>query len=185
VQATLQRSAGDGARASRTICDERTRRLRIVSEAPTLHLLKLCVGADGVEDLADWRRAFAAQARAAGRDPRPRHTTRQWPKRAEELLAGGSLYWVFKGMVLARQRILALEVNDGADGVRRCGILLDDAIVRTVPQPRRPFQGWRYLPADEAPADLTDAAGDETALPPELSMALADLGVAPRRARRA
>jgi hypothetical protein len=155
----------------------------IVSEAPSLHLLKLCVGADSVEDLIGWRAAFAAAARAAGRDPRPRHTTRQWPKRADELLAGGSLYWVVKGQVLARQRILALEAVEGADGVRRCDILLDDAVVRTLPQPRRPFQGWRYLAPEDAPPDLS-AANDDTPLPAALSMALADLGVAPRRARR-
>jgi hypothetical protein len=155
-----------------------------LADGPRLHLIKLCVGAEGIDDLVAWRRAYADAARREGRDPLPRHTTRQWPKRADEILDGGSLYWVFKGMVLARQRIVAFEPVDHGDGVQRCGILLDDAVVRTVPQPRRPFQGWRYLKADEAPFDLLDARGDEAALPPELSMALADIGVAPRRARR-
>lgn len=138
----------------------------------TLHLLKLCVGADSVEDLAEWQAGRLAEtgARAAV------HVTRMWPKRAEALLDGGSLYWVIRGQTLARQRILGLEPRDGADGVRRCAILLDPAIVRTAPQPRRPFQGWRYLPGPEAPRDL--AAGTAVAdLPPTLLAALDAAGV--------
>lgn len=139
----------------------------------TLNLIKLCVGADAVEDLIDWQKTRAA----LNADGLPRHVTRMWPKRAEELLDGGSLYWVFKGVVLARQRILRLDEVPGADGVVRCGIVLDPAIARTEPQPRRPFQGWRYLKPDEAPRDLPAMrAGDDT-LPPELSAALADLGL--------
>jgi hypothetical protein len=143
----------------------------------SLHLLKLCVGAEGVQDLADWQ----AQRAAAGEAPL-RTVTRMWPKRAEALLAGGSLYWVFKGLVLARQRILALEPHDHGDGVERCAIALSPEIVRTVPQPRRPFQGWRYLPAAEAPDDLADV-DDSAALPPDLQAALSALGVAGRRTR--
>ena len=82
-----------------------------------------------------------------------------WPKRGDELLAGGSLYWVFRGLVLARQRILGLEPRDGADGIGRCAIRLDPEVVRTAPQPRRPFQGWRYLRPEDAPRDLVGAAG--------------------------
>ena len=81
-----------------------------------------------------------------------------WPKRADELLAGGSLYWVFHGLVLARQRILGLEPRRGGDGIERCAIRLDPEVVRTLPQPRRPFQGWRYLRPEDAPRDLV--AGD-------------------------
>ncbi len=144
--------------------------------APTLHMLKLCVGAAVVQDLQDWQRGRLAATGSV------RHVTRMWPKRADELLAGGSLYWVFKGLVLARQRILALEPDDGADGVRRCALVLDPAIVRTDAQPRRPFQGWRYLIPDEAPPD----AGETThgaALPPALQAALSELGVTKRKAR--
>jgi hypothetical protein len=138
-----------------------------------LHLLKLCVGADGVEDLADWH---------ASQPPGPlRHVTRTRPKRADDVLDGGSLYWVFKGLVLARQRILGLDPAPGTDGVTRCAIVLDRALVRTEAQPRRPFQGWRYLPAAEAPPDISGDAGAET-LPPELGAALAALGVVRRRA---
>ncbi len=141
-----------------------------------LHLLKLCVGAERVEDLEAWQRARVAERRAQGLDPRPRHVTRMWPRREAEVLGGGSLYWVFKGLILGRQRIEALEEVTGGDGIRRCAIVLDAHVVRTEVAPRRPFQGWRYLPAADAPADLK--AGDASAdLPHELRRALAELGV--------
>lgn len=144
--------------------------------AGKLNMIKLCVGAEGVEDLEQWQTRRVAEALAAGRDAIPSHVTRMWPKRGDELLDGGSLYWVFKGLVLARQRIASLTPRDGADGIRRCAIGFDPEIVRTVPQPRRPFQGWRYLRAEDAPRDLM---GDETAsdLPPALMAELAAIGV--------
>ena len=139
----------------------------------TLHLIKLCVGAETVEDLLDWQ----ASPESRGPDGRPWHVTRMWPKEAERVLAGGSLYWVFRGLVLARQRILGLERVDRGDGIARCGIVLDPGVVRTLPQPRRPFQGWRYLKPAEAPADLGPGRGDAGALPPKLAAALAEIGV--------
>lgn len=138
-----------------------------------LHLIKLCVGAEQVEDLAAWQR----DPRALGPDGLPRHVTRMWPKRAEELLEGGSLYWVFKGVVLARQRILRLDEVIRADGITRCGIVLAPEIVRTAAAPKRPFQGWRYLAGADAPPDLPKARAGDDALPPELDAALADLGL--------
>lgn len=139
-----------------------------------LHLIKLCVGADRVEDLLEWQTARIAEHLAAGREPLPVHVTRMWPRREAELLDGGALYWVFKGQVLARQRILRLDPREGADGIRRCAIVLDPAVTRTAPQPRRPFQGWRYLEPKDAPADLT-ALGD-TDLPDDLARELRELG---------
>jgi hypothetical protein len=143
--------------------------------ATTLHLLKLCVGADRVQDLVDWQVGQQADSRVAGREWTQFHVTRMWPRRADELLAGGSLYWVFKGLVLARQRILGLEPRRGADGIDRCAIRLDTAVVRTAPQPRRPFQGWRYLRPQDAPPDL--AASPAADLPPALVVELAQVGV--------
>jgi len=137
-----------------------------------LNLLKLCVGADSVEDLADWQARRLAETGAATAV----HVTRMWPRREAELLDGGSLYWVIRGATLARQAILGLEARDGADGVRRCAILLDPRIVRTSAQPRRPFQGWRYLSGADAPADLGEA-GTRGDLPPELAVALDLVGV--------
>lgn len=140
-----------------------------------LHLLKLCVGADRVEDLVDWQAGRLAEAAAAGEPAAVFHVTRMWPRREAELLAGGSLYWVFRGLVLARQRLLALEERRGEDGILRCALRLDPQVVRTTPQPRRPFQGWRYLRTEDAPADL--AAAGAIDLPPALAADLAEIGV--------
>lgn len=141
-----------------------------------LNMLKLCVGAEGVEDLAHWQADRLLPRRIGDLHSVARHVTRMWPTRGEELLAGGSLYWVFKGLVLARQRIVGLEPSEGADGIRRCGLLLDPSLIRTHPQHRRPFQGWRYLSAEDAPRDLVRHAG-EPDLPPALAARLDALGV--------
>ncbi|WP_118137072.1 DUF1489 family protein [Oceanicella sp. SM1341] len=146
--------------------------------AGPLNMVKLCVGADEVEDLVLWQRLRMEEAAAAGRPANPRHVTRMWPKRAEEILAGGSLYWVFRGEIRARQRITGFEEVFGEDGVRRCAIQLDPEVVLTRVRPRRAFQGWRYLAAEDAPADL-DAAGaeDRASLPEALRRHLDDIGI--------
>lgn len=134
----------------------------------TLHLIKLCVGCDTVEELLDWRAASAAPGSCWIL------RTRQTPKRAAELMAGGSLYRVYKGLILSRQRIL--DVATIADGSRtRCEITLDEALTLTLPTPRRPFQGWRYLPVADAPADL-GASGAAAAVPVDLARRLRELG---------
>lgn len=138
-----------------------------------LHLIKLSVGTEGVEDLAAWQ----ASARAQGPDGLPRHVTRMWPKREAEILDGGSIYWVIKGVLMCRQRILRLDEVTGSDGIRRCAIVLDPELIRTTQALKRPFQGWRYLSAKDAPADLPKGRADEQVLPSNLSAALADLGV--------
>ncbi|MBF9029135.1 DUF1489 family protein [Rhodobacterales bacterium HKCCE3408] len=137
-----------------------------------LHLIKLCVGAESPEDLLAWR---AANPSPLGKGLN-RHTTRMWPKREDELLDGGSLYWVFRGLVRARQRIVRLDEVIGADGIRRCGIILDAELIRTAPMPKRAFQGWRYLPDADAPRDLDRTRAHED-LPAPLERALADIGV--------
>jgi len=130
-------------------------------------MIKLCVGADTPADLVAWR------LRRAGEGHRPIVHTRQTPKRAAEILDGGSLYWVFKGQILIRQPILAIETI--AEGSRtRCEILLADEMIATVPQPRRAFQGWRYFERKDAPPDL---AGEDIAdLPQELARQLREIG---------
>jgi len=138
-----------------------------------IHLIKLCVGAETVEDLTNWQ----AQARAKGPDGLPRHVTRMWPKRGEEVLNGGSIYWVFKGIVLCRQRILRLDEVEGVDGILRCGIVLDPTPIRVTATPRRPFQGWRYLKPEDAPRDLKKDRLEEETLPPSMQSALAEIGV--------
>lgn len=141
----------------------------------TLHLIKLCVGVDSVEDLEAYRAADIARAKARGEVAVSRHVTRMTPKRAEELLDGGSLYWVIKRVIQCRQRILSLDEVDGKDGIRRCAIVMDTEIIRTAPAPRRPFQGWRYLKAEDAPADLSVATGG-LELPDELRRKLIEIG---------
>jgi hypothetical protein len=133
-----------------------------------LHLIKLCVGADTPEDLRLWR----AQRAAAGH--RPIVHTRQTPKRADEISDGGSLFWVFKGQVLIRQPVLAIETI-GEGQARRCEILLADDMIRTAPQPRRAFQGWRYLEPKDAPPDLPGGDTD-AAIPQDLARELRELG---------
>lgn len=142
-------------------------------DKPCINLVKLCVGADDVQDLLDWQ----ATRRAQTGDGLPRHVTRMWPRRAEALLNGGSLYWVIKGLILCRQRILRLEEVTGGDGIVRCGIVLDPDLRRTTPVPKRPFQGWRYLEPADAPPDLRRGRETEPSLPADLDRALADIGV--------
>jgi hypothetical protein len=132
-----------------------------------LNLIKLCVGCDTVEELKDWRRADGESRPWVMR-------TRQTPKRAAELIDGGSLYRVFKGFVLCRQRIVKIDTV-GAGPASRCEVTLDAEIVLTLPTPRRAFQGWRYLEGREAPADLTGFS-EEAAAPPELAKRLREIG---------
>ncbi|APX90366.1 lysophospholipase [Brevirhabdus pacifica] len=138
-----------------------------------INLVKLCVGAKSVEDLVAWQKT----KRSRNADGLPCHVTRMWPKREAELLAGGSIFWVMKGLIQARQRISSLEERVGADGIRRCAIVLDPRIIRTEAAPRRAFQGWRYLPVDQAPRDLPEGRASEASLPPALLAALAEIGV--------
>lgn len=134
-----------------------------------INLVKLCVGIDSVEALGcriDARKSTETM-----------HVTRMWPKRAGELLKGGSLYWVIRGIISARQEIIGLDEVIGNDGIRRCGIRMDATLLRTEAAPRRPFQGWRYLSPADAPRDLRPARLNDDQLPAELIMELAAIGV--------
>ena len=102
-----------------------------------------------------------------------------WPRRAAELLQGGSLYWVIRGVIRVRQRIAALEEVTGEDAIRRCAIVFDPALAPVAPRPRAAFQGWRYLAAKDAPPDIGAASGDDPDLPPGLREALSRFGVLP------
>ena len=134
-----------------------------------LHLIKLCVGCDTVEELLEWREA----SRVSGQPWILR--TRQTPKRAAELVEGGSLFRVYKGFILSRQEIRA--VNTVGEGqARRCEVTLDERVVRTAPTPRRPFQGWRYLAPADTPADIS-SPGETAALPQDLARRLREVGV--------
>jgi hypothetical protein len=139
----------------------------------TVNIVKLSVGTEDIAGLAAWQKTPRAQAS----DGLPQHVTRMWPKRADEILNGGSIYWVIKGVIMCRQKIVRLDERIGMDGIRRCAIVSEPALIRVEATPKRAFQGWRYLPTTDAPADLPDGRQEETPLPPELSKALAAIGV--------
>ena len=136
----------------------------------SLNLMKLCVGCDDPAELDAWQ----AQRYQGGP---ARHVTRMWPKREAELLDGGSIYWVFKGVMQARQRILRLDEVLGEDGIRRCALILEPGLVRVAAVPRRPFQGWRYFPGSDVPPDLPQGRATEPDLPADIAQALADMGL--------
>ena len=140
-----------------------------------LHLIKLCVGADSLEELAGWQAGRLKQMRKKGRKPEIVHVTRQMPKRADELLDGGSIYWVIKGQIAARQRILALRAIR-REGVPHCAIVCGHRLVPVLRRARRAFQGWRYLEAADAPPDLAGVKGAR-GLPENLTNELAALGL--------
>jgi hypothetical protein len=141
----------------------------------TVHLVKLCVGCDTVQELKDWQTEKLKRLKRAGKTPEHCHRTLQAPRRREEVLDGGSLYWVIKGVILVRQRIIDLrpDIKDG--GVACCGIVLDPKLVATRPQARRAFQGWRYLPVADAPPDLRVVEGDDSDIPPAMRAYLREL----------
>ena len=141
----------------------------------TLHLIKLCVGVDSLADLAGWQRGRLAELKKKKKPLELVHMTRQTPKRAEELLDGGSLYWVIKGQVAARQRLLALKPAV-KNGVPHCAIVYEPKLVATARRFHRPFQGWRYLTEKDAPPDVREMKGGK-GLPEALKAELADLGL--------
>jgi hypothetical protein len=139
----------------------------------TLHLIKLCVGAESIVDLAQWQKRRAAERRKKGGTGAIMHITRMTPKRADELLDGGSLYWVIKGQIAARQKLVAVRAVI-REGIPHCALVLDRKIVPVVPRQHRAFQGWRYFEAMDAPPDLK---GSKSQLPEKLRAELTELGL--------
>tara|TARA_B100000579_G_C22718500_1_gene798193 strand:- start:305 stop:727 length:423 start_codon:yes stop_codon:yes gene_type:complete len=115
----------------------------------TLHLKKLCVGAKDVNDL------FERQSFIRNKYKETIHVTRMFPKRHDELIDGGSIYWIFKGYMRARQNILDINRYTGKDKIRRCKIILSEEIILTAPKKSRPFQGWRYFENRDIPKDYS------------------------------
>jgi hypothetical protein len=140
-----------------------------------LHLIKLCVGCDSVSDLEDWIRE--KRRRTRGKKSEHVHTTRMVPKRADELVAGGSLYWVIRGEVMCRQRLIAVRPFVDKEGVGRCRLVLQPKVTLVEPRPYRAFQGWRYLEVKDAPRDLDHAAPGARAMPEAMRRELRELGL--------
>ena len=142
----------------------------------SVHLIKLCVGAESIDDLEEWIAERVAERRKRGERLLSLHVTRMTPKRGGELLDGGSLYWVIRGQLAARQKLEDIESFAGADGIGRCRLWMEPRVTPVLPRPYRPFQGWRYLDAADAPPDLR--GGDEVAAMPEaLRRELSSLGL--------
>ena len=140
----------------------------------TMHLIKLCVGVDTVQELADWQAGRLKDLKKKKKPLVLMHVTRQTPKRAEELLDGGSLYWVIKGKIAVRQRLLALKPVT-KNGVPHCGLVYEPKLIPTLRRSHHPFQGWRYLDPKDVPADARDIKA--TNLPEALAVELAELGL--------
>jgi hypothetical protein len=138
-----------------------------------LHLIKLAVGAESFADMEAWQAQRLQELVQQGKKPEMIHITRSTPKRAAEVLNGGSLYWVIKGVICARQRLLELRpivYNDAP----HCGLVYDKELIRVVPRPHRPFQGWRYLDPKDAPPDLATLGEAEN---DKMLRELAELGL--------
>ena len=138
-----------------------------------INIVKICVGAKEVEDLWHWQKEKLVQNPENGL----MHITRMTPKREKELLNGGSIYWVFKGYILARQRILSLDEVRTSDGVMKCNLVLDPDIYLTYPVKKRPFQGWRYLKEEDSPKDFEKFIPGNESFPKDLKLALSELGI--------
>ena len=134
-------------------------------------MIKLSVGSESIETQAAWQKDWLAKTGQL------RHVTRMWPRREAELLDGGSIFWVIKGVVQSCQRIERLEEVIGEDGIRRCAIVLNPQLFHTNPQLRRAFQGWRYLRPEEAPRIAQAFVEGAETLPPALQAELATLGI--------
>ena len=137
----------------------------------TVHLVKLCVGADDISDSVGW------QTHLQKTYGKVFHTTRMVPKREADLLEGGSIYWVIKRQIRVRQRIIDIESFTDGQGIRRCHLHLDPELVHTRLQARRPFQGWRYLPPEDAPVDASTNIEMDEDMPEELKAELTELGL--------
>jgi hypothetical protein len=140
-----------------------------------LHLIKLCVGVESLEELARWQKKRLQDKKKKGQKPELIHVTRQTPKRAAELLDGGSLYWVIKGQIAARQRLIALRPLV-REGVPHCGLVYDKKLMPVMRRPRAAFQGWRYFDPKDAPADIGTLKGAK-GLPEAMQQELSALGL--------
>lgn len=141
-----------------------------------IHLQKLSVGSKSIETLADWQETVVMRRKAQGLSAHHEHVTRMFPKQKDALEAGGSLYWVIKGMILCRNPIVRLDEVVRRDGVKACSILMEPTLIPVRPTPRRAFQGWRYLKPEDVPPDLGDSLEADDELPSTLMRKLVELG---------
>ena len=142
-----------------------------------LHLIKLAVGCESVKHLKTRVAERMQHAKQKGLPRHHIHITRMMPKREEELLAGGSLYWVIRGEISAREKLIAIEPFRDRDGIGRCRLIMQPKVIAVSPRPMRPFQGWRYLAESDVPPDLGKTATGVAAMPEPLRRELRELGL--------
>ena len=137
------------------------------------NLKKLAVGIDTVENLKIRQKIIFNEYNKII------HVTRNVPKKKDDLIKKGSMYWVIKRRVLVRQKIKNISLIIRNDGSKGCEIELDSELIKVIPTSMRPFQGWRYYNSEEVPSDLTlDLNNDnEEALTDELNAELIKLGL--------
>lgn len=148
-----------------------------MTDSNPLNLIKLCVGVETVEQLAASIERRIALLEAAGQKVEMVHTTRMMPKRVEEIVGKGSLYWVIKSRVQCRQEIIDLRQFTDGQGITRCDIVMKPELIYTANQPKRPFQGWRYYKAEDTPRDLSVGEQSVADMPEEMKRDLANLGL--------
>lgn len=142
-----------------------------------LHLIKLCVGVDSIRELDEWIKEKLAEKKKKKQPLEHIHTTRMMPTQKAALLDGGSLYWVIKGVISCRQKLIDLRPFSDKEGIKRCRIVMESKLVTVLPKPRSAFQGWRYLKANEAPTDLAKGAKGADAMSEEMRRQLHELGL--------
>lgn len=143
----------------------------------TAHLVKMAVGIESLDHLRQVQAERLNKAREPGGTGELRHVTRNTPRRAGEVLDGGSIFWIIRGYIRVRQRVLGFGEAEGRDGRRRCALILDPGLVRTEMTPHRPMQGWRYMEPAAAPRDLTGDPGADIPLPDRMVAELRALGL--------
>ena len=142
-----------------------------------LHIIKLAVGCESVKELTGWVAERMQSAKKKGLPPHHVTITRMTPKRVEDVLAGGSVYWVIRGEIAAREKVIAIEPFRDRDGIGRCRLVMQPKVITVLPRPMRPFQGWRYFADSDAPRDLESAGTGVAAMPEPMRRELRELGL--------
>ncbi|MFL2801476.1 MAG: DUF1489 family protein [Paracoccaceae bacterium] len=141
-----------------------------------VNLIKLCVGNQNVSDLYNSQKNRIIHHEKSDL-PATFFITRMRPKRENEILNGGSVFWVFKGLILARQKIIGFEDFVSKDTIKRCKIILDRKIILTDTHQKKPFQGWRYFKEQDAPKDREIFSEDKLQLPLKIEKELSEIGI--------
>jgi hypothetical protein len=141
----------------------------------TVNLLRMAVRIQSISQLKE----IQTERRALTDGKRLHSFTRNMPRRTDELIDGGSIYWVVKRLIRVRQKIIGIEKMTNEEGKKFCAIELDPSHILLEPRSQKPFQGWRYLKTEESPADAPDGgvANFGLDMPSEMIVELKELGL--------